>query len=177
MPTKNLCGHLYFLRSMTLDAVKVGFAVNPAQRLSTLQTGNPNKLYISMIVPIETAAERVFHEVMLPHRVSGEWYPDDTFMSCLESNLIEDWGDKVQEANDGSHAAWLRDGDEWENPLDVLLTAAEMRKLLARHIAHYFAMTDDDWDGDPPEPITNHWLAKPKPKVRKLRERLADLRS
>lgn len=160
-------GHLYFIRSMTLEAMKIGFAVDPEQRLSGIQTGNPHRLYISTVVPIQREAERALHDFLKPHRTHGEWYPDDTFMVCVESHLIEAWGDKVQDTNDGSHAAWGTDGDEWENPLGVHLNAADMRRELKKFVKGYFAMTDDDWDEDPPPPITNHWGPKPRPRNRR----------
>lgn len=166
---KTAQGYLYFIRSRTLDNVKVGFAVDPMRRLGGLQTGNPHKLELGTIVPVDAAAERIFHEVMRPHRTAGEWYPDDTLMACIDGQLIEFWGDKVQDTNDGSHVAWIRDGDEYTNPLGVFLTGPELRAALDQIITGYFAMSDDDWDDDPPEPITNHWLPKPRRKVRKLR--------
>lgn len=169
MPRATERGHIYFIGAAELDAMKVGFAVDPMQRLSTLQTGNPHRLHMATVVPVERAAEATFHQIMRPHRLHGEWYPADSLLATLEGKLIEEWGDRVQENNDGSHAAWIRDGDEWTNPLGIYLTAVDMRALLAREIEAYFAMTDDDWDGDPPAPITNHWLAKPQRRIRRLR--------
>lgn len=162
-------GYLYVIRSSPLPAIKVGFATSPSQRLASLQTGNPNKLFVHMIVPVEQDAERVFHEVMRPHRLQGEWYPDDALMLTITENLIEHWGDKVQETNDGSHSAWIRDGDEWENPLAVHLNAKEMRSFLDEDIAGYFAMSEEDWDGLVPAPIVNHWAPVSAVKARKLR--------
>jgi len=161
MPDPRERGFLYVARSLDLESIKVGFAVSPHSRLPSLQTGTPHELYIAEIVPIERGAEAVFHEIMRPHRIRGEWYPDDALMG-LVTDLIETWGDKVQATNDGSMEAWATDGDTVVNPLGVYLTAGELRTAVMSSIEGYFAMTIDDWEGDPPPPVHNHWAPNPR---------------
>jgi hypothetical protein len=163
MPNRNSHGYLYFIASREQNAVKVGFADNINQRFANLQSGNPAKLSIYGVIPVEGPAETVFHSIMKPHRIVREWYPDDALLTTLAGELIEEWGDKVQEI-DGSLPFWAINGDEYKNPARVFLPAADMRRHVTKIIADFFAMTPDDWeseDGSSVPNITNHWAVNP----------------
>jgi len=69
-------GHVYFIRQMKTDFVKIGFTkTDPAQRLSALQTGNPEKLELVATVPAyHRLVECRFHRRLADKRVRGEWF-------------------------------------------------------------------------------------------------------
>ncbi len=61
--------------------VKIGYSNNPDDRLRTLQTGNWEKLKVSLLLPFETEAlareaERTFHYLARKkhRRLNGEWF-------------------------------------------------------------------------------------------------------
>lgn len=57
---------------------KIGFAKDPHRRLKTLQTGNPDKLYLHHYVEIPDEKtrimERKIHSEIGYKRISGEWF-------------------------------------------------------------------------------------------------------
>lgn len=56
--------------------VKIGKTINMAQRLSSLQTGNGNTLYVyaTVMKPVEINHERVLHDRFANRCLSGEWF-------------------------------------------------------------------------------------------------------
>lgn len=143
---RTLTGHLYLIHSKAQDAFKVGFATNPDTRIASLQSGNPDQLYIVGTVPIEEPAERVFHQVMKPHRIAREWYRDSeaALIFGVFCELQEFWGDKVEATYGGSQ--WPIMGDEKVNPGGVYITATEMRRRLPRAVEEMLASSDEDDD-------------------------------
>lgn len=65
-------GWVYFIRSG--DAIKIGFTVNVALRLSTLQSGNPNVLELLGAVRGSVEDERRTHEMFSRLHIRGEWF-------------------------------------------------------------------------------------------------------
>jgi len=58
---------------------KVGIAANVRSRLSTIQTSNPHKVTLERVnnYPCRAyavMAERLAHQLLAPHRRSGEWF-------------------------------------------------------------------------------------------------------
>lgn len=57
---------------------KIGFTNNPLRRLKTLQTGNPDKLYLHHFVEIPDEKKRIFerkiHSEISYKRITGEWF-------------------------------------------------------------------------------------------------------
>lgn len=55
--------------------VKIGKAINPLNRLSTLQCGNPNQL--KLIHMIDGDSEKYFHNYFKDKKIIGEWFDLD----------------------------------------------------------------------------------------------------
>ena len=54
--------------------VKIGCALNPSERLASVQTGNPLPLAILATAPGGYAAEKAYHRRWSAHRLHGEWF-------------------------------------------------------------------------------------------------------
>jgi hypothetical protein len=77
----------------TTDKQKIGISKHPEKRLTELQTGNPDKLYIHYSFPIteKTAYkfEATIHREINYKRINGEWFtmtPEEviTFLTFQE---------------------------------------------------------------------------------------------
>jgi hypothetical protein len=68
-----MTGLIYVIRSAA-DLYKVGYTVNPHQRLSLLQTGSHERLALLGVIPGTRAQEAELHSLLAPWRVSGEWF-------------------------------------------------------------------------------------------------------
>lgn len=66
--------HVYVIRSSGSKLVKIGYAVNPGQRVRELQTGSPEKLAVAWSIPGREQLERELHRRFAAHRKSGEWF-------------------------------------------------------------------------------------------------------
>lgn len=68
---------IYFITDGTYT--KIGYTGNDTTlRLSTLQTGNPNKLELLFSVEGDAKAEKLMHEHFKEYRHNGEWFLLDT---------------------------------------------------------------------------------------------------
>jgi len=66
---------IYFIRSGKSDSVKIGFSDKGAKsRLSTLQTGNPEKLNIEVVVRGGRNLEGSLHRILYFRKIIGEWF-------------------------------------------------------------------------------------------------------
>lgn len=91
------CWKIYCIFDKTAGAVKVGVSTNPSERLATLQTGNPNFLYLGIVRPLQREdgsflpskeakkQERLLHEKLAHLRMPGgtEW-----FQACDDQRRI-----------------------------------------------------------------------------------------
>lgn len=91
------CWSVYCIYDTVAKAVKVGVSQRPLDRLEQLQTGNPNYLYLGIVVPITNGKgksvssrrakqeERSLHEKLTHLRMDGgtEWFKD-----CSEQRRI-----------------------------------------------------------------------------------------
>lgn len=72
--------HVYFVRTKdNANLIKIGVAADVKSRMETLQTGNPSKLELLGIVPMDSRkhaldAERKIHSFFRYYRVRGEWF-------------------------------------------------------------------------------------------------------
>lgn len=66
--------HVYVIRSSGSKLVKIGYAVNPGQRVRELQTGSPGKLAVAWSIPGRERLERELHRRFAEHRKNGEWF-------------------------------------------------------------------------------------------------------
>ena len=56
------------------DAIKIGIATNVPKRISSLQTGNPKRLYLLHCLPGDRKVERALHRRLRACRGLGEWF-------------------------------------------------------------------------------------------------------
>lgn len=75
-PDLPLLGFVYFVveYSDAIDAVKIGYAVDPLIRASQLQTGNPRPLQLAQVLYGTPTSEGGYHELWKRNRVRGEWF-------------------------------------------------------------------------------------------------------
>ncbi len=87
-----LTTNVYFIQCET-GPVKIGFAKDISKRLSTLQSGNPNKLKIvKTIENCKKTTEKELHNKYSEYRLSGEWFKSDVLL--IENQPI-DRGQKI----------------------------------------------------------------------------------
>jgi hypothetical protein len=84
-------GSLYFVSSGAY--CKIGRAIDFPQRLSSLQTGTPERLKVEAVLPGMGWQERIWHTAFLHLRHRGEWF---------------EWTDELQEAVTAALC-----GEEW----------------------------------------------------------------
>ena len=73
-------GYVYFIQAGGCRGpVKIGFSINPEERLETLQAGNPLALALEAVVPGSARDEKRLHAVFADGRMTGEWFRGDTF--------------------------------------------------------------------------------------------------
>lgn len=67
-------GFVYFVQGATTGAIKIGFTVNPKQRVASLQSSAPEPLCLLGSVPGDENLERVIHSAFAESRLRGEWF-------------------------------------------------------------------------------------------------------
>lgn len=65
---------VYFIQSGDDGPVKIGVAIDPADRLATLQQGNPTPLRLLAVYRGFPFEERQLHEEFAGERLTGEWF-------------------------------------------------------------------------------------------------------
>jgi len=67
--------HLYVIgEGGGCGIVKIGRSVSPATRLGGVQTGNPRKVQLLLVVPEAGQHEDAVHRKFSSHRLGGEWF-------------------------------------------------------------------------------------------------------
>lgn len=67
-------GFIYAIQSGDCGPVKIGYTLNPYQRLSQLQTGSPDKLRILPVRGGTPDDEQKIHAELKHLRIGGEWF-------------------------------------------------------------------------------------------------------
>lgn len=62
-----------------IQAIKLGIALDPEQRLRNLQTGSPVELRLLGTIPAGPAVEALLHTVFKAQLLRGEWYSPDIY--------------------------------------------------------------------------------------------------
>jgi predicted GIY-YIG superfamily endonuclease len=78
--------YLYIIQMKATDYFKIGVSNNLNKRLSTLQTGNPIKLYIVRYYLIYTDAnrlEKLIHNYFSEYHIHLEWF-------CISVDILKD---------------------------------------------------------------------------------------
>lgn len=65
-------GFTYFIRDE--DRIKIGFTIQPAKRMSSLQTANSRELETLLVAPSYMAEEHDTHQRFAHLRERGEWF-------------------------------------------------------------------------------------------------------
>lgn len=70
--------------------IKIGFTTKIKRRIAAIRAGIPSRVFVRMIGPGTDRLEKMFHEMLEPHRLKGEWFvPTKEVMSLLASSLIQ----------------------------------------------------------------------------------------
>ncbi len=65
---------VYIIRAGDTDAVKIGWAIKPAERMADLQMGHHEKLSIVRLIEGPRSAEYRLHRHFKARRITGEWF-------------------------------------------------------------------------------------------------------
>jgi hypothetical protein len=77
---------VYFIQSGDNGSIKIGIALNPQNRLRTIQTSHPEKLHIRALTHGGIEQERDYHQRFADHRLHGEWFrPHPDILAEIES--------------------------------------------------------------------------------------------
>lgn len=78
-------GYVYFIQGQCGGAIKIGYSMNPTERLKELQTGYPDTLKILLIIPGDLNTEKALHRKFEGSRLKGEWFrPDDYLINSIK---------------------------------------------------------------------------------------------
>jgi len=66
--------YVYFFVNEKYKFCKIGYSINPSERLRAIQTGCPFELTIAGIIKGDYSNERDFHSVFKHLRTYGEWF-------------------------------------------------------------------------------------------------------
>lgn len=65
---------VYFIQRGSEGPVKIGFSKNPKGRLSSLQTGIPERLHLLGVLPGGKEEEQRLHRYFAAYCIQGEWF-------------------------------------------------------------------------------------------------------
>lgn len=69
--------NLYFIQAEKGGPIKIGVSIDPKKRLAMIQTGNPDKLRIILLVNnINKLIEKFIHQELDRFRIRGEWFSE-----------------------------------------------------------------------------------------------------
>ena len=78
---------VYFIQRGGDGPVKIGFSKNPKGRLSSLQTGIPERLHLLGIVDGGKAEEQRLHRYFAAYGIQGEWFkPAPDLMAYIQTH-------------------------------------------------------------------------------------------
>jgi hypothetical protein len=77
---------LYFIQGDDGGPIKIGRTLDPARRITRLQTGYPfGQLRFIALVRAFRSSEASLHEFFAEHRIRGEWFaPGDSVLDVIE---------------------------------------------------------------------------------------------
>jgi hypothetical protein len=81
-------GFIYFIDTADGTAVKIGFSLNPNERLRGLQTGFPTKLFLRGFIPGTWAQEQHLHAELEEFNLIGEWFQRSETVECKISKIL-----------------------------------------------------------------------------------------
>ncbi|TMB23079.1 MAG: GIY-YIG nuclease family protein [Deltaproteobacteria bacterium] len=85
--------------------IKIGWALNVAERLATLQTASPQKLLVLGVLRGTIEQERLAHRLFAVHRLLGEWFAPGEDLMRFIADHAQDWsGEGATEIFDAAEA-------------------------------------------------------------------------
>jgi hypothetical protein len=85
-------GYVYFVRAVSGGPVKIGWALDPSDRLRALQANSPQKLELLVAYPATIEEERRLHREYAYARLHGEWFAYRSTLQRRVRNLRRTWG-------------------------------------------------------------------------------------
>jgi hypothetical protein len=84
---------IYFIADLKAGLVKIGYSINPDNRLQQLQTGYPDKLYIICVEEGEYEKEAKYHNLYNEYKLySKEWFKlEGRLKEYLMNNGLENY--------------------------------------------------------------------------------------
>lgn len=80
-------GFVYFIQQGLDGPIKIGFTIDPMERLASLQTANPYELHLLGCIAKNEALERELHQKYSHHHLRGEWFsPADEIVDYIADN-------------------------------------------------------------------------------------------
>lgn len=76
---------IYFIRTVNSNMVKIGKSKNPLKRLSQLQTGNRELIYIDAMISLNDKYEKIIHKYFKKEHSGKEWF----FLSDRLNDFID----------------------------------------------------------------------------------------
>src|SRR5690554_5965022 len=105
-------GYVYFVYSEAQGAIKVGYASDATTRLTKLQTGNPDRLEMYVLVRASYPCERLIHEAFSDDRIVGEWFRATPKLQSFSLALEDEWAERDMWAQlEGQPEPVLREHD------------------------------------------------------------------
>lgn len=114
-------GYVYFAQCGDKGNIKIGSAVDPLERIKTLQTGCPEKLNLLGVIITYgfREMESLLHEEFAAFRTQGEWFfPDEEIIHFIETHSVN-WGEAenpisfLEAVTDKSDANCRRFWEDW----------------------------------------------------------------
>ncbi len=90
---------LYFIQQGCDGPIKIGLARDPADRLRTLQQGNPVELHLIGVYRAFAVEERELHDQFEQWRLRGEWFTPNAELALIIDLLTDH--DVLAEFNGG----------------------------------------------------------------------------
>jgi len=115
-------GWIYFIVPARMNTVKIGWALNPVERLKTLQTAHHAVLKIFAVIPDTQDAEYRLHRMFADSRIRGEWF-DWTALRARVEALAGAKGYLVNNAPNGRKSRNSPEAIEPTRYLRVILRA------------------------------------------------------
>lgn len=105
--------YVYFIQGMSDTPIKIGYTTDVFNRLDTLQTGNPSRLNLLVVLPGSRRLEVAYHRLLTKDRVRGEWFEgvvvDEALEDALEcaETMIRIWDERQWLADPFKHLAMV----------------------------------------------------------------------
>ena len=168
--------HLYVIgEGDGCAVVKIGKSLDPAKRLSELQTGYPRKLRVLYVELEAGSIERWLHERFADYRQEGEWFQfaEDTDPVAQVREAVREWQKEYEHCHAGepTYFAYVHLGCRHR---DCRAAAAEYRaRLKDRQRSGDFKdrRFKENWEQQPADLVLQQFVADPET-ASKLRDLL-----